>query len=140
LWSGEEVGFEGEHYRVRETRFLPTPVQEPRIPVWVGGMWPNRAPFRRAARWDGVYPIAVSPSGGPEPITAGAFAEVIAYVVRHRSSADPFDAVASGVADGDHERVAPFQEVGATWWMESDDGYPGWEGRVLERVRGGPPA
>jgi hypothetical protein len=64
---------------------------------------------------------------------------VIAYVARTapRSS---FDAVASGVADGDHERVAPFEEVGATWWMESDDGYPGWEGRVLERVRGGPPA
>jgi alkanesulfonate monooxygenase SsuD/methylene tetrahydromethanopterin reductase-like flavin-dependent oxidoreductase (luciferase family) len=139
LWSGEEVRFDGEHFHVRETRFLPTPVQRPRIPVWVGGMWPHRAPFRRAARWDGVYPIGVSSSGEPELLDASAFAEAVAYVAARRPSDDPFDAVASGVADGSHRRVSPFEEAGATWWMESDEGYPGWEERVLERVRAGPP-
>ena len=29
----------------------------PRVPIWVGGEWPaHRAPFRRAARFDGVHP------------------------------------------------------------------------------------
>lgn len=37
--------------------FQPTPVQQPRIPVWVAGRWPNRRPLRRAARWDGFFPI-----------------------------------------------------------------------------------
>jgi alkanesulfonate monooxygenase SsuD/methylene tetrahydromethanopterin reductase-like flavin-dependent oxidoreductase (luciferase family) len=140
LWSGQEVAFDGRHFHVRETRFLPTPVQEPRIPIWVGGMWPHRAPFRRAARWDGVYPIAVSPDGEPGLLAPGGFAQALAYVAAHRSSQDRFDAVASGVADGDRRVVAPFEEAGATWWMESDDGTPGWEERILQRVRTGPPA
>lgn len=33
-----------------------TPVQEPRIPIVVGGLWPNRKPFQRGARWDGMIP------------------------------------------------------------------------------------
>ena len=42
LWDGE---------------FEPAPVQRPRIPVWVAARWPNRRPVRRAARWDGLFPI-----------------------------------------------------------------------------------
>ena len=42
LWQGE---------------FEPRPAQSPRIPVWVAGRWPNRRPLRRAARWDGFFPI-----------------------------------------------------------------------------------
>ena len=57
LWSGEPFSYHGEHFRVEGARFLPRPVQQPRIPIWVGGQWPNRPPWRRAARWDGVYPI-----------------------------------------------------------------------------------
>ena len=37
--------------------FEPAPVQRPRIPIWVAGRWPNRRPLRRAARWDGFFPI-----------------------------------------------------------------------------------
>lgn len=139
LWTGGTVDFEGEQYHVRQTRFVPAPVQRPRIPIWVGGMWPNRAPMRRAARWDGVYPIGVSPEGEPGPLSPDDFADVLAYISEHRTSSEPLDAVANGVADGDHANVTPFEQAGATWWLESDDGTPGWEARVLERVRAGPP-
>ena len=44
LWSGEPFSFEGEHHRVIGAHFLPRAVQEPRIPVWVAGRWPNRRP------------------------------------------------------------------------------------------------
>ena len=37
--------------------FEPRPVQQPRIPIWVAARWPNRRPLRRAARFDGVFPI-----------------------------------------------------------------------------------
>lgn len=40
-----------------KTAFLPSALQSPRIPIWVGGIWPNKAPFRRAARWDGAFPL-----------------------------------------------------------------------------------
>ena len=37
--------------------FEPRPIQQPRIPIWVAARWPNRRPLRRAARFDGVFPI-----------------------------------------------------------------------------------
>jgi hypothetical protein len=38
LWSGEPFSFRGEHLRVEDVQFLPTPVQQPRIPIWVAQM------------------------------------------------------------------------------------------------------
>jgi alkanesulfonate monooxygenase SsuD/methylene tetrahydromethanopterin reductase-like flavin-dependent oxidoreductase (luciferase family) len=57
LWTGKPFAFQGRYYFVEETIFAPSPRQTPRIPVWIAGRWPNRGPFRRAARWDGVFPI-----------------------------------------------------------------------------------
>ena len=37
LWSGEPFAYSGSHYEVAETIFRPTPVQRPRIPVWIAG-------------------------------------------------------------------------------------------------------
>ena len=45
--------------------FEPAPVQAPRIPVWVAARWPNRRPLRRAAHWDGLFPIELP---GPEAL------------------------------------------------------------------------
>jgi F420-dependent oxidoreductase-like protein len=36
LWTEERPSFDGEYYRIKETMFLPKPVQKPRIPIWVG--------------------------------------------------------------------------------------------------------
>lgn len=44
MWTGEPFAYDGEHYRVKEQVFLPTPVQSPRIPVWVSAKWRNRGP------------------------------------------------------------------------------------------------
>ncbi len=59
------LSFAGAHYHVRDACFLPPPLQSPRIPVWLAGHWPNRRPFERAARWDGIFPEF--PHGGDEP-------------------------------------------------------------------------
>ncbi|GCE10033.1 LLM class flavin-dependent oxidoreductase [Dictyobacter aurantiacus] len=37
LWSGEEFSYEGEHYHLSKVQFLPKPLQQPRIPIWVAG-------------------------------------------------------------------------------------------------------
>jgi alkanesulfonate monooxygenase SsuD/methylene tetrahydromethanopterin reductase-like flavin-dependent oxidoreductase (luciferase family) len=139
LWSGEAVSFDGRYHHVHDTTFAPAPVQRPRIPIWVAGAWPNPAPFRRAARWDGVYPLGLDADGQMRPLEAEAYPEMLAAIAAHRTSPDPFDVLATGVADGDPAAVAPFERAGATWWIESDDGGPGWEGRMFERVRSGPP-
>jgi alkanesulfonate monooxygenase SsuD/methylene tetrahydromethanopterin reductase-like flavin-dependent oxidoreductase (luciferase family) len=36
LWTEDRPSFDGEFYRIKETMFLPKPVQSPRIPIWVG--------------------------------------------------------------------------------------------------------
>ena len=60
LLSGEVVDAEG----ARGVRFLPTPARPGGIPIWIGARWPNAAPLRRAARFDGAFVISVpSPDG-----------------------------------------------------------------------------
>ena len=91
LWSGEPFSFQGTHYQVQQARFLPTPTQQPRIPIWVAGLWPNKPPFRRAARWDGVFPI-----GRERQMTPDDVREMLAYMQPYRTNAGPFEVVMVG--------------------------------------------
>lgn len=118
LWSGEKFGFSGEHYQIKETIFLPRPLQQPRIPIWVAGTWPNRRPMRRAAAWDGFFPINENGQITPEML-----AEMGAYIKQHRTSDAPFEMLVVGATSGedavaDEAIVAPYEAAGATWWME----------------------
>jgi alkanesulfonate monooxygenase SsuD/methylene tetrahydromethanopterin reductase-like flavin-dependent oxidoreductase (luciferase family) len=139
LWSGEPFAFEGRHLHIREAQFWPTPLQRPRIPIWVAGMWPNRAPFRRAARFDGVVPIGVDERGRPSALGPDELAEVVTYVRAHRATDDRFDVVHGGAMDPD--AIAASKAAGATWYLP-DAGVegPGWEEPTLELIRAGPPS
>jgi alkanesulfonate monooxygenase SsuD/methylene tetrahydromethanopterin reductase-like flavin-dependent oxidoreductase (luciferase family) len=53
VWTGEPFAFRGRHFTIDEVTFLPRPIQEPRIPIWIGGGYPLPGPTARAARWDG---------------------------------------------------------------------------------------
>lgn len=139
LWTAEPVDFEGTYLHVRRTRFDPMPVQRPRIPIWVGGMWPNRAPFRRAARFDGVVPIKVDDRGMPASLDPDELAEVVAYVRAHRTVDEPFEVIHGGAPDPG--AVAASEAAGATWYL-ADAGVegPGWEEPTLDLIGSGPPA
>jgi alkanesulfonate monooxygenase SsuD/methylene tetrahydromethanopterin reductase-like flavin-dependent oxidoreductase (luciferase family) len=121
LWSGDSFAFNGTHFRVRETRFLPRPIQSPRIPLWVAGSWPNRPPFRRAARYDGVVAVAGNVAA---TLTAAQVCQMIAYTRRFRAVASSFDVVQFGETHGtdktgDRELAATYAAAGVTWWLES---------------------
>jgi alkanesulfonate monooxygenase SsuD/methylene tetrahydromethanopterin reductase-like flavin-dependent oxidoreductase (luciferase family) len=96
-WRGESVD---------GVDMLPPPVQRPRIPVWVASRYPHRAPLRRAARWDGWFPI-----GLPTP---DALVDELEYVGRHRATDAPFDVAVQGLPDTDPQ---PWFDAGATWWL-----------------------
>ena len=49
----------GAHYLADGVTFLPTPLQRPGIPIWLAARTMARAPLRRAARHDGLFPIEV---------------------------------------------------------------------------------
>ena len=88
LWSGEPVTIRGEYLTATDVRMLPRPVQRPRIPVWVGGRWPAKAPFRRAARWDGVMPTHAGYGLG-ETMPPGELRAVVQYTRQHRIGDGP---------------------------------------------------
>ena len=122
LWSGEPFSFEGKYHNIKQAQFLPRPVQRPRVPIWVAGMLPARAPFRRAARWDGAFPLKPDERGF-DPLSVDDVRATRDYVLRHRTSDAPFDIVVGRDLPDDPARagdeVAAFADAGMTWWIAS---------------------
>ena len=155
LCRGEAFNHEGDYFHIENVKFVPRAVQSPRVPVWVAGFWPNRPPMRRAARWDGVFPLKLPPvplvglAPGAAPWSAlwlqpRELGDAVSYVRQHRTDAGPFDVIASGAtplgqrAKG-REIVNAFDEVGATWWLEWLDEQRGTFSQMREHIRQGPP-
>jgi len=145
LWLGEPFAHTGKRYTVAEQRFLPKPIQVPRIPVWVAGKWPSRPPFRRAARWDGVIPTHAA-VGHADTMTPAQLDEVVRYTLDHRPEAlGPLEVAVEGHTGGrdraaDHDRVSALQAAGMTWWVEKLGWFNGSPSVAMDRVRAGPPA
>jgi alkanesulfonate monooxygenase SsuD/methylene tetrahydromethanopterin reductase-like flavin-dependent oxidoreductase (luciferase family) len=148
LWSGRPFSFSGQHYRMDEMIFLPPPIQQPRIPIWVVGAWPSEKSMARVLRYDGLLPAKRTPDGGIAEVTPDDVRAMRAYIHERRphssDTAGPFDIVCEGETPADDPAhaaaiVRPFAEAGATWWTESmwsaGDDLP----RVRERIRSGPP-
>ena len=145
-WSGQPVTHDGAHYRVDDVTLLPTPVQRPRVPVWIGGYWPRRRPMRRAAHWDGAIPLFLSAlHGHPPPVEE--VRELVAYLrdQRHDGAEAPFEVVLGGASPLDaaaaRDLLGPLVDAGATWWDERkpiDEEITRLE-PVLRRIEAGPP-
>jgi alkanesulfonate monooxygenase SsuD/methylene tetrahydromethanopterin reductase-like flavin-dependent oxidoreductase (luciferase family) len=144
LWSGEPFTYAGKHYSVDVARFLPRPIQQPRVPIWIAGRWPNRRPFRRAARWDGVF-ATHEDVGHNDNITPEQLRELIEYTMQQRGERTaPFDVIVEGhTPDGSgraDELVASYAGVGLTWWVEKLGWFRGSVDEMQTRVAAGPPS
>ena len=111
--------------------------------MWVAGRWPNRRPFRRAARWDGVFPVfeGVEDAGMPPPET---LAEAVRYTQEHRADDAPFDVALECVSGGvdrvaDAALVASYADAGLTWWVEKVGWFRGPLDAMRARIAAGPP-
>jgi alkanesulfonate monooxygenase SsuD/methylene tetrahydromethanopterin reductase-like flavin-dependent oxidoreductase (luciferase family) len=151
LWSGESFEYAGRFYTIKKTRFLPRPLQTPRIPIWVAGIWPNKRPMRRMAQWDGMFPLFFGAADQNEELQR--FRQTVASVRELRGSrSEPFDIIATGATplqapDQTRAMIAPYIQAGATWWLESiapqrrfgshEDAWP-FE-KLREKVLEGPP-
>jgi alkanesulfonate monooxygenase SsuD/methylene tetrahydromethanopterin reductase-like flavin-dependent oxidoreductase (luciferase family) len=143
LWSGEPFEFTGRHYRVARTRFVPTPVQRPRIPVWVAGLYGRQGPLRRAARYDGYFPIRIGQDDLEGlPVEAPDYAEARRSLEEMRGGRPIEIAMVEEVADNkprDPDRLRAFAAAGVTWYMEGlGTRFVGMD-ELLARVRQGPP-
>jgi hypothetical protein len=139
LWRGGPFSLSGEHYRVDEMTMLPRPVQAPRIPVWVVGVWPKAKSLRRALAWDGIIPQKYKTMTRMNPDEVR---ELKQFVDEHRTHTTPFDIIVGGATPGGNRKrsvtiVRPFAEAGATWWLESV--FSADAERVRSRIGKGPP-
>ncbi|MFN8513166.1 MAG: LLM class flavin-dependent oxidoreductase [Chloroflexia bacterium] len=144
LWHGKSFSFDGTYYQVRDMTMRPTPVRQPRIPIWVGGGWPLPGPTRRAARWDGACFYKVATGDQWEDVTPDDIRAMHADIANHRTSDAPFDLLVGGKTPGDdlapsQQRLRALADAGATWWCElilAD--YPIPEA-IRQRIVQGPP-
>lgn len=119
-WSGRPVRHRGEHYVVDDVEFLPRPAQRPGVPVWIAGFPGNPGPVRRAARFDGFFPVNLE---RPEQVAElAAQLPAIDLVVALDPETDP----------------APYAAAGATWQLTDFDPATLTLDRVRGVVRAGP--
>lgn len=103
FWSGEEVDFRGEHFVADHVTVLPRPQQQPRIPLWFAARGGAAKPVRRAARYDGLYPIEVDDAS---------LATMLDVVREERGSLDGFDVIVRPAGAAQYRR---FEQAGVTW-------------------------
>jgi hypothetical protein len=147
LYQRKQFDYDGVHYHLKltlmdERHYPPKPVQQPRIPLWVVGIWPREKSIQRVLKCDGVIPEKRNPGGSIEDVTPADIREIKAYVDANRTLTTPFDIVASGKTAGlDRvqlkDKLLPWNEAGATWWIEGL--WEETEEQVIERIHQGPP-
>ncbi len=107
FWSGEPVTHHGAAYQADEVTVLPRPVQRPRIPMWFAARGTSASrPLRRAARFDGLWPIDLDDSDH--------LARMIDVIIRERGSLDGFDTCVRVNID-----PVEAERRGATWSAET---------------------
>jgi alkanesulfonate monooxygenase SsuD/methylene tetrahydromethanopterin reductase-like flavin-dependent oxidoreductase (luciferase family) len=140
LWSGQPFSIEGKYHRLHNALLVPSCFQSPRIPIWIAGSWPRKAPMRRAVRYDGVVPVCGDLA---ESLTPLQMHELIRYIRRFRSPYDPFDVVRFSPRHDarSSQLIAELADAGVTWWIEtiSLDETDDLE-QVRYRIRLGPPS
>ncbi len=147
LWSGKPFHYDGKHYTLREAVFQLTPVQSPRIPIWVVAAWARQKSMRRVLRCEGIIPLKATAEGISYSLTPEDIYAIKMYVEKQHEHPASFDIVMEGETPGEDQAganamVQSFAEAGATWWLEDVAATPykraGLEGIRL-RIRQGPP-
>ena len=154
MCSGE-IEYYGKHYEVQSEKIGPASLQKPRIPVWIAGTYGFKAPFRRATRWDGVFPLRMNIDELLQPsesirnwssmwLNPSQLSEIKEIVLRIRGSLDGFDVVNSGStlrdsAKAAEEKVKIYENVGASWWLEWILDDPSLVDDYKELIMKGPP-
>ncbi len=147
LYQRKPFDYDGKHYHLKltqldEMHYPPKPVVQPRIPLWVPGIWPRMKSMRRILKCDGLLPQKMNPQGEFETVTPADLRQMKSYIDANRTLATPFDYV----VEGKTEDLSPVQvkdllqewaAAGATWWIEGLWGAT--KEQAAARLRQGPP-
>jgi alkanesulfonate monooxygenase SsuD/methylene tetrahydromethanopterin reductase-like flavin-dependent oxidoreductase (luciferase family) len=107
LLSGETIDHVGEFYRASDVRFRPIAERPSGIPIWLAARWPNPAPIRRAAKYQGIVIIEMT---DPVDVT-----ELRRRLEESGADLEHFDIVVLGAVGDD---VRAWEKAGATWRLQ----------------------
>lgn len=150
LWAGGPLIFKGKHYsvdtRLRVAGTPPTPVQRPRIPIWVVGAHGRPASMRRAAAYDGLIPTVIGPDGS-HSLSPADLPAIVDELRGLRGDDSPYEIIIESHGDNSDRAAAAEQArewaaAGATWWTESLWELAGDQGSlpaIMRRIAQGPP-
>ena len=147
LYARRPFDYDGRHYQVQLTRldeqyYPPKPQQQPRIPLWCVGIWPQMKSMRRALKCDGVIVEKPPLHGQEQPVTPADIAAIRAFVQDNRAATTPFDIVVVGKSLSlepvqREATLLALAEAGATWWVEGLWDEP--VEQVRQQIEKGPP-
>lgn len=106
LWTGTAVQHRGRYYHLDGLQLAATPIQQPRIPIWVGGDLRRPGVRRRLTEWDGAC-VYRERALDPDDVR-----DITALIVATGRELAGYDVKVSGNQD----RLAEFAAAGATWW------------------------
>lgn len=146
LWD-RQTHYHGEVYKLAfdedDQLHVARPVQ-PRVPIWVVGVWRRLKSMRRVLRCDGIVPQFEDDDAGGSP---DQIREMRTWLKENGARPD-IEVTVEGETPADdatraRQAVEPWAEAGCTWWLESR-----WEmphhapqriHEVKERLQAGPP-
>jgi hypothetical protein len=128
LYQRKPFDYDGKHYHLKltlvdEMHYPPKPVQQPRIPIWIPGIWPRMKSMRRVLKCDGLLPQKMNAQGEFEAVTPSDLREMKAFIDANRTLDTPFDYVVEGKLMGmdqaqAYDLLAQWADAGATWFIE----------------------
>jgi hypothetical protein len=127
LWTGTAVHHHGRCYRIDGLQLPATPVQQPRIPIWIGGDLRRPGVRRRLARWDGACVYR------ERALDHDDVRDLVALIRAAGRDLAGYDIKVSGNQD----RLADFVAAGATWWGRWIP--PGYLDETRKVIADGPP-
>ena len=147
LYQRQPFDYNGQHFHLKLTQldvmhYPPKPVQQPRIPLWVVGLWPRPRSMQRVLKADGVILEKRAATGQESDLTPADVRDVRAFVRAERTLTTPFDIVVQGntnqlVPAERQEKLLEWEASGATWWIENLIGLS--EAEALARLAAGAP-
>ncbi|HIG44348.1 MAG: LLM class F420-dependent oxidoreductase [bacterium] len=106
LWTDEVASFEGDHFSLPECRLDPKPIQNPHIPMIIGGH--SEAGFRRAARFGaGWYGFNLSPE-----LTQNVLGNIDRALEKQNRTRDDFDIVITPPYNATPATVREYEDLG----------------------------
>ena len=135
LWSGDSFSFKGKYYNINNVELPVVPFQKPRIPILLGGWWPNKKPFKRGARWDGIMPYWNSLPG---PIPEKDLRDAVNYYKENAVAPGEIIIPYSGDLSKDYSELC--RDVGATWLLAEGLGEKGKVTLDMNKIKQGPPS